>query len=256
MPEMIEAEPLNRDGIRHGFFTRHGGVSGGLYASLNIGLGSKDDRANILENRARAARAVGAGDGRIALPFQYHSADAVVVETAWPPGESPRADAVATALPGIALGVSTADCGPVLFADPDNRVIAAAHAGWRGALAGITDSAIAAMEGLGADRSRIVAVLGPTISPPAYEVGEDFHAEFCRQAAENAAFFDDGPNGKHHFDLPGYILHRLKLAGIAHAESLDRCTYTQEEDFFSYRRATHRQEPDYGRLVSAIALSD
>jgi polyphenol oxidase len=252
---MIEADALKSTGIRHGFFTRRGGVSGGLYDSLNIGLGSKDSRENVLENRARVSTRLGASPDRLALPYQHHSADAIVVETAWRPGSAPKADAVVTASSGIALGISTADCGPVLFADTTARVIGAAHAGWRGALTGILESTIATMESLGARRRRIVAVLGPAISRNSYEVGPEFRATFLDHDPDNARFFADGPGGRPHFDLPAYILHRLGAAGIAHAENLARCTYREEDLFFSYRRATHRGEPDYGRLVSGIALT-
>lgn len=242
-------------GIRHGFFTRQGGVSEGIYAALNCGIGSKDDRNAVTENRWRVTTALGVAPTDLATPYQVHGTDAAIVETAWPPGEGPKADAVVTNRPGIAIGVGTADCGPVLFADAEAGVIAAAHAGWRGALAGITDSTITAMETLGAERSRIVATLGPTISQPNYEVGAEVRAAFIDADGANARFFVASPNaGRFQLDLPAYIVARLKAAGVAGA-SLGLCTYADETRFYSYRRATHRGEPDYGRLLAAIVLS-
>lgn len=251
---MIEAEALMADGLRHGFFTRRGGVSDGLYDSLNIGLGSQDDRARVLENRARVAEKLAVPRDCLALPYQHHSPDAVVVEAAWRPGAAPKADAVVSRAAGLAVGVSTADCGPVLFAEPQARIIAAAHAGWRGALGGVLASAVAAMEQLGASRRRIVAVLGPTISQPCYEVGPELRAAFLERDPANHRFFELGADDRFQFDLPGYIVDRLAAEGLGHVAQVARCTYSEEDQFFSYRRATHRGEPDYGRLVSAIAL--
>ncbi len=251
---MIEAEPLSADGIRHGFFTRRGGVSDGIYDSLNIGIGSKDLRENVMRNRALVADRLGVSADNLALPYQYHSAEAVVVERAWQPGAGPKADAVVSRMPGVAIGVSTADCGPVLFADRQARVIGAAHAGWRGALGGVLEATIEAMEALGAERRRIVAALGPTISAGAYEVGPEFRERFVDRDAGTDRFFITADGGELHFDLPGYIERRLTSAMLAHVTRLDHCTYREEEEFFSYRRATHRGEPDFGRLVSAIAL--
>lgn len=242
-------------GIRHGFFTRAGGVSTGIYASLNIGLGSSDDRDAVLENRARVARALGLEADRLVTPYQVHSADAFVIETA--DGERPEGDAVVTARPGIALGVSTADCGPILFADPEAGVIGAAHAGWRGALRGVLEATITAMEGLGAERGRITAALGPMISADAYEVGPEFVARFLEADEASARFFVRSERAGHAmFDLPGYIANRLTTAGVGTVEDLALCTYADEARFFSYRRTTHRGEPDYGRLVAAIALAE
>jgi YfiH family protein len=241
--------------IAHAFFTREGGVSNGLYASLNTGIGSKDAREHVLENRSRAARHLGTTLARLATPYQVHGTDCVVVEQAWEPGKGPKADAVVTTRPGIAIGVGTADCCPVLFADPQAYVVGAAHAGWKGALAGIVESTVAAMERLGAKRDRIVAVLGPTISARAYEVGPEFVHRFAEANPENARYFRaTGRHGHAHFDLPGYILMRLKRAAVK-AYDLGLCTYFDEAHFFSYRRATHRDESDYGRLLSAIMLS-
>ena len=243
-------------GIRHGFFTRAGGVSEGIYASLNCGIGSKDDRALVLENRTRVAAALGSAPERLATPYQVHSADVVVVDTAWAPGKGPKADATVTGRPGIVLGVGTADCGPILFADASARVIGAAHAGWRGARAGVCEATIAAMEGLGARRDRIVAALGPTISQENYEVGAEVRDAFVGDDPSNARFFmPSRVTGRFMFDLPGFIVSRLVAAGVT-AGALQLCTYADESRFFSYRRATHRNEPDYGRLLSAIVLTE
>jgi YfiH family protein len=242
--------------VRHGFFTRGGGVSDGVYASLNCGLGSSDERQRILANRARVAATLGAPPAALATPFQVHGTEAIVVDAAWPADARPHADAVVTARPGIALGVGTADCGPVLLADPEAQVIGAAHAGWRGALAGILESAVAAMEGLGARRQRVVAALGPTISQANYEVGPEVVQRFLETDAENRRFFAPAERAGHaRFDLPGYIVHRLEAAGVA-ASSGGQCTYADESRFFSFRRATHRGETDYGRQLSVIMLAD
>ena len=241
-------------GIRHGFFTREGGVSTGIYRSLNCGVGSNDERDLVLENRARVTAALGVAPDRLATPYQVHSAEALAVTTVWEPGKGPKADAVVTDRPGIALGVGSADCGPTLFADAEARIIGASHSGWRGALAGILESTIEAMEQLGARRDRIVAVLGPTISRTNYEVGPELRQKFASADQKNLIFFKPAPRPGHSlFDLPGFIVSRLAAAGVT-AHSLALCTYADEERFFSYRRATHRGEADYGRLLSAIAL--
>ncbi len=251
----IEAPLLKLPGVAHAFFTREGGVSTGLYRGLNTGIGSKDSREAVLENRARAARHIGAAPENLATPYQVHSADALVVETVWAPGDGPRADALVTDRPGVAVGAGAADCGPVLFAEADARVVAAAHAGWKGAFTGILESTIATMERLGAKRERIVGVLGPTISAKAYEVGPEFSARFVDADAANARFFTPSSREGHSmFDLPAYIVARLLAAGIGSIGNLGLCTYSDEARFFSYRRATHRGEPDYGRLLSAITL--
>lgn len=239
--------------IRHGFFTRQGGVSDGIYASLNCGVGSSDDRAAVAENRALVAADLGVA--ALATPYQIHSAEAVVVEQPWLPGEGPKADAVVTRRPGLAIGVGTADCGPILFADADAAVIGAAHAGWKGALGGVLEATLAAMEDLGAERKRIVAVLGPTISQSAYEVGPEFRARFLEADAGNADYFTPSSRADHHqFDLPAYIGSRLRAAGVGRFDDLALCTYADPERFFSFRRTTHRNEPDYGRLLHAIAI--
>ncbi len=251
----IEAQILALDGIRHGFFTRDGGVSGGLYASLNGGVGSKDDTAHVAENRARMAAAVGVAPDRFLTCYQIHSPLVVVAETPWPADARPRADAIVTRMRALAIGVSTADCGPVLLADPDARVIGAAHAGWRGALAGVVEAAVEAMERLGADRRNVRAALGPMIRQRNYEVGPDLIARFATEDPASHRFFAPAARAGHaQFDLAGYIAARLSLAGIRHVEDVNLCTYADAERFFSYRRTTHRAEADYGRHVNAIAL--
>jgi polyphenol oxidase len=252
----IQAPALaSHSGIRHAFFTRQGGVSDGIYASLNGGIGSSDEPAKVQENRGRMAAALGAKHDALISVHQVHSPDAVIVEGPWR-GERPKADAMVTATPGLALGITTADCGPVLFADAEARVIGAAHAGWRGAVTGVLESTIAAMERLGARRATIVAVLGPTISQKAYEVGPDFIKRFAEEAPGHERFFMETERPDHAmFDLPGFIGARLEAAGIEAFTNLGLCTYSDEERFFSYRRTTHRKEPDYGRLISAITLT-
>ncbi|MEH3146758.1 MAG: peptidoglycan editing factor PgeF [Methylobacterium frigidaeris] len=252
----IEAPALAAlPGIRHAYFTRRGGVSEGLYASLNGGLGSGDDPAAVAENRRRMTERLGVDPGALASLHQVHSAEAVVVEA--PFAERPRADAMASRVPGLALGILTADCGPILFADPVNRVVGAAHAGWKGALTGIIEATVAAMESLGAERAAITAVLGPTISRAAYEVGPEFRDRFTAADPGNARWFTLSPERPDHslFDLPGYVVARLDRAGIGKVADLGLCTYGDPDRFYSYRRTTHRSEPDYGRLISAISLT-
>jgi YfiH family protein len=242
-------------GVRHGFFTRAGGVSDGIYGSLNCGLGSGDDPARVAENRSRVALATGVAPDRLVTPYQVHGTETIVVDAPWPGDQRPRADAVVTNRTDIAIAVGTADCGPVLLADSAAGVIGAAHAGWKGALAGILESVIAAMEGLGARREQIVAVLGPMISQANYEVGPEVVAQFVAADPAHAALFVPSPRpGRSLFDLPGAIVSRLRRAGVD-AASLGLCTYADESRFFSFRRATHRGEKDYGRELSAIALS-
>ncbi|MBB4185353.1 peptidoglycan editing factor PgeF [Sinorhizobium terangae] len=241
--------------IAHGYFTRKGGVSEGIYRGLNVGLGSKDDRERVGENRARVARWFDAEPRRLATVHQIHSPDAVVVDGSYD-GARPDADALVTATPGIVLGVLSADCGPVLFTDPQAGVIGAAHAGWKGALGGILESTIEAMISLGARRERIIACLGPSISRTHYEVGAEFVERFIATDEDYASFFSpSGQNGHAMFDLPGLTIRRLTEAGVT-AENLDICTYADEDRFFSYRRTTHRQEPDYGRQMSAICIRE
>ncbi len=241
--------------IRHGYFTRAGGVSEGLYRGLNVGLGSQDDRAHVEENRARVSGWFGADVTRLATVHQVHSPDAILVDAGYN-GERPQADALVTATPGLVLGVLSADCGPVLFADPQAGVIGAAHAGWKGALTGVLENTIDAMVALGAERERIVACLGPSISRRNYEVGAEFVERFLEKDPAYAGFFTPSEREGHAmFDLPGLTTKRLTDAGVT-AENLDICTYADEERFFSYRRTTHRSEPDYGRQISAISIRE
>lgn len=253
-PEPIRTPALAQlDGIDHGFFTRKGGVSDGLYASLNVGLGSSDDPALVRENRARVARRLGVAPTHLVTQYQVHSAEARIVRE--PVGDDrPEADGLVTDVPGLAIGVLTADCGPVLFADPEARVIGAAHAGWQGAFGGILESTIERMIEIGARRDNIVAVLGPSISQKNYEVGPEFIERFRLADPKNDRYFAPSARERHaQFDLNAYTVHRLRAAGVG-AMQVDRCTYAEEELFFSYRRTTHRKEPDYGRQISAIVL--
>jgi YfiH family protein len=242
-------------GIRHGFFTRVGGVSEGIYQGLNIGVGSNDDPQRVRENRRRVAEWMGVAPDSLLSVYQVHSPD-VIVATGPFSGRRPQADAIVTDRPGLALGASSADCGPVLFADAEARVIGAAHAGWKGALAGVLENTIDAMEKLGAVRGRIVAALGPSIGPDNYEVGAEFIARFAEADRENEKYFRPSRNPGHSmFDLNRYTLDRLRNAGVF-AEGLDRCTYAEDDLFYSYRRTTHRREADYGRQISAIVLEE
>jgi polyphenol oxidase len=236
--------------LSHGFFGRQGGVSSGIYAGLNCGPGSGDAPEAVAENRRRVLEALGAR--HLCTLYQIHSADVVIVTNPWE--TSPKADALATRQPGIAIGVLTADCAPVLLADAEAGVIGAAHAGWKGALGGVTDSVIAAMESLGAVRSRIAAAVGPCIAQQSYEVDAAFRDRFLSAAVQNADFFLPGRHDRFQFDLEAYAVMRLRRAGIGSVEGLAADTYAREADFYSYRRATHRGEPDYGREVSMIAL--
>ena len=252
---MIEAQLLALNGIRHGFFTRQGGVSGGLYASLNGGVGSNDAAAHVAENRARMAAAVGVEPHRLVTAYQIHSPQVVVAETPWLADARPHADAIVTRMRALAIGVTTADCGPVLLADPDARVIGAAHAGWRGALSGVVEAAVEAMERLGAERRHIRAALGPMIRQPNYEVGPDLIARFAVEDPASHRFFAPADREGHAlFDLAGYISARLTRAGVRQIEDVGLCTYGDAARFYSFRRTTHRAEPDYGRHVNAIAL--
>ncbi len=242
-------------GIRHAFFTRGGGVSDGVYDSLNGGLGSRDAPARVRENRARMAAALGVVPGHLVTAYQVHSPDVVVAEQPWTREDAPRADAVVTRVPGLAVAVTTADCGPVLLADADGGIVGAAHAGWKGALTGVLEATIAAMERLGGARARMIAALGPMIRQPSYEVGAEFVARFVAADPDNRRFFLPAVrNGHAMFDLPGFIAFRLERAGIGHVEDLRHCTYADPARFFSYRRSIHHAEPDYGRHVHGIAL--
>jgi YfiH family protein len=243
------------DAVPHGFFTRPGGVSTGLYAGLNCGLGSRDARERVLENRALAAAHLNLEADRLVNVHQVHGRDVAIVTEPWAPGAGPAADALVTERPGIGLGVLTADCAPVLLVDPEAEVVGAAHAGWKGALAGVTDAAVEAMASLGARRERILAAVGPCIARGSYEVGDELLAAFLAADPANAAHFDAGARPGHwQFDLAAYVLERLWAAGIAGAHALGQDTYAEDALFFSFRRTTHRGEPDYGRQISAIAL--
>ena len=241
------------DGVRHGFFTRRGGASSGVFAGLNCGTGSSDQSEAVAINRARVAAAMQVAPGGLATVHQVHSADVVRAERI-DPAHRPRADGIVTATPGLALAVLTADCQPVLFADRTAGVIGAAHAGWRGALDGVLEATVAAMQGLGAKRPHIVAVIGPTISRAAYEVGPEFRDAFIASDPGHDRFFAAGKGDRFQFDLPGFGLHALRATGIGRAEWTGHCTYSDEALFYSYRRSQHRREADYGRLISAIRL--
>ena len=252
----LASSAIDDSGIAHGFFGRRGGVSEGIYTSLNCGPGSGDNRDAVLENRRRAVAKL-APESRLVTLYQIHSADARIVTTPWEIADNPKADGMATRTPGIVLGILTADCAPVLMCDPEAGVIGAGHAGWQGALGGITDSVIAAMEELGARRSRIRAAVGPCIGPRAYEVGPEFRDRFVAADAANSRFFErHDKTGNWHFDLPAYVAKRLARAAVAKIDVLARCTYFEEANFFSFRRTTHRKERDYGRQLSAIALKN
>jgi YfiH family protein len=251
---VLHAKTLSSaSGIAHGFFGRQGGVSEGIFASLNCGVGSGDKRDSVIENRNRVAAHLNC-DALLGVR-QIHSPTVTTVTKPWELGLGPLGDAMVTATPKLALGILTADCAPILFADAEAKVIGAAHAGWKGAVGGVVDSTIAAMENLGAKRSRISAAVGPCISQRNYEVGPEFRDTFLAAEPANDRFFITSDRASHfRFDLEGYVVHRLKTAGIANIEPLSACTYARESDFFSFRRATHRNEPDYGREISAIVL--
>jgi YfiH family protein len=243
-------------GVSHGFFTRQGGVSSGIYGSLNCGLGSKDEPACVAENRARVARCLGAEPQQVVTLYQVHSATAVIVDTPFARGAAPKADALVTRIPGLVIGALAADCTPVLFAEPQAKVVATAHAGWRGALSGVLEAALLAMQSLGAERRRIRAAIGPCINQGNYEVGADFESEFLRHGGQNGRFFTrPGPGARPRFDLPGYVEQRLADAGLDIIERQSPCTYENESLFFSYRRSMHRNESDYGRQISAIVVT-
>lgn len=261
-PPIIEAPELARaPGARHGFFTREGGSSGGIYASLNCGFGSNDDAAKVADNRARAAAALETAPPALITAYQVHGTGVAVVDAPWTsgasgaPGDAPHADAMVTTRPGIALGVLTADCAPVLFADGEAGVIGACHAGWRGALGGVTETTVAAMERLGARRTHIRAAVGPCIGAASYEVGPEFPLPFLDQDAGNGDFFSPAVrDGYFMFDLEGYVCGRLRKAGLGGAECTGMDSCADEGRLFSYRRATLRSEPDFGRGLSAIVL--
>ncbi len=253
---MIEAPELkSASSLRHGFFTRAGGHSAGLFATLNCGFGSGDDKPTVARNRDAAGHRLGVPGSHMLTVWQWHSPDVIVAEATWDPLAPPKGDAIVTTRPGLAIAVLTADCAPILFADEEAGVIGAAHAGWKGAIAGVSDATIATMEQKGARRDRITAVIGPTISQPAYEVGPEFPAAFIAQDARNADFFTPSARARHNmFDLPGYLKRRMTMQGLGRVVDLGLCTYSDEARFYSFRRATHRSEKDYGRQISAIVL--
>jgi YfiH family protein len=254
--EALRAATLELPGVAHAFFTRRGGVSQGVYATLNGGVGSRDAHDAVAANRARMAAAIKVAPERLAIPYQVHSPKALAIAAPFPREARPRCDALVTATPGLGLGVTGADCGMVLFADAQARVIGAAHAGWKGALGGVLEATVAAMTALGARVERISAALGPCIAQSSYEVGPEFVAAFEAGDIGSDRFFTLSVNpGRSMFDLHGYIAERAARAGISRFEDLGLDTYADEARFFSYRRATHRKEPDYGRLVAAIALA-
>jgi polyphenol oxidase len=243
-------------GLRHAFFTRDGGVSHGIYAGLNGGLGSNDNPASVVENRRRMAERMGVAPTHLLSAHQTHSPDTIVVTGPWSGPSRPKADAIVTARAGLAIGITAADCGPVLLVDPIAHVIGAAHAGWKGALTGILESTIEAMEGLGAERGGMVAAIGPMIRQQSYEVGSDFVERFVEADAENAVYFiPSNRDGHAMFDLAGFIRARLENAGVLMIDDLGVDTYSDER-FYSYRRSVHRKEVDYGRHVNAIALEE
>lgn len=249
--EALKAKAL--EGVAHGFLGRRGGVSEGVCAGLNVGWGSDDSREAIAENRRRAVEAVAPG-ARLASLHQVHSGDALYVDHPFPDDDRPHADAMVTDRPGLILGILTADCAPILFADAGAGVIGAAHAGWKGAFTGVVEATVAEMERRGADRSRIAAAVGPCIARRSYEVDEAFLRRFSEADPENERFFTLGREGHHQFDLEAFVLSRLAEAGLRSVEALGSDTYSQPDRFYSYRRATHRGEPTYGRQISLISL--
>lgn len=248
--EILTSDSLSE--VRHGFFTRRGGASSGVFEGLNCGTGSSDQTDIVHINRARVADAMGVAADHLLGVHQVHSATALHVTA--PLTNKPKADAMVTATPGLALGVLTADCQPVLFADPQAGVIGAAHAGWRGALDGVLHATVEAMETLGASRDNITAVIGPCISQSAYEVGPEFFEDFIAEDQSFDRFFAQGNGDRMQFDLPGFGLSRLRDAGVGSAEWTRHCTYSDAARFYSYRRSTHAKEADYGRLIAAITL--
>lgn len=252
MPTTLEILTSDTLAVRHGFFTRKGGASSGIFKGLNCGTGSSDQAEAVALNRSRVAQALELAPEALVTVNQVHSPDVVTVTG--PLTDRPRADAMVTAVPGLGLGILTADCQPVLFADSEAGVIGAAHAGWRGALDGVLEATVEAMIALGARREQISAVIGPCISQAAYEVGPEFFDAFRDEDPRNSRFFANGTNDRMLFDLPAYGLHRLRGAGIGRAEWIRHCTYRDSERFYSYRRTTHLREADYGRLISVIRL--
>ncbi len=240
-------------GVKHGFFGREGGVSSGIYASLNAGTGSNDDPANVLENRRRIAEAFGIERDHLVGVHQVHSPTAVFIDAPWP-GERPRADALVTTAPNLAISILTADCTPILFADTEAAVIGAAHAGWRGAIGGVIEATVSLMEEHGAKRERIAAAIGPCIHQNSYEVGPEFEAEFLAADPAFTRFFAPGSGDRFHFDLPGFCASRLEAAGVRNIETLPLDTYAESTHLHSHRRSVHEKAGDYGRNCSVIML--
>jgi polyphenol oxidase len=251
----LTPDNLKTDSLRHGFFLRTGGVSEGVYASLNCGRGSQDAKDRVEENRARVAAQLGVAPCKLVGPRQIHSAKAVIVRQPWEPGHAPEADAIVTDCRGLAIAVLTADCVPILLASPEAGVIAAVHAGWKGAKAGIIESAIEAMQSLGAQRSQIVAAIGPAISQAAYEVSPEFEAAFLAEDGGNRKYFSQEAGVRPRFNLTAYVKDRLSRLGAVSIHDAGLCTYENESILFSYRRSVHKEERDYGRQISAILLS-
>lgn len=248
--EILTSDDL---GTRHGFFTRKGGASDGIYAGLNCGLGSNDAHETVLTNRAHVADAMQVNIAALHSVHQIHSTNVVTLRDA--ASHTPaKADAMVTATKGIALGILTADCAPILFHDPEAGVIGAAHSGWKGAIGGVMQTTLSAMEALGAKRESITAVVGPTISQRAYQVGPEFFDDFIAQDMDYSRFFAQGTNDRMQFDLPSFCLHQLRMAGVGKASWTGHCTYSDPNRFYSYRRSCHHNEPDYGRLISTLCL--
>lgn len=253
---VIESTALKgATGVRHAFFTREGGVSAGIYRSLNCGFGSDDNPAKVAENRRRASVSLDVAAESLVTSYQVHGTDVAIVEEPWARAAAPQADGMATRVPGIALGILTADCAPVLFADTEAGVVGACHAGWRGALEGIIEATLSAMDGLGARRTRIRAAIGPCIAQISYQVGVEFRDRFLAAESTNAAYFENDDEGRYRFDLPGYVSERLKRAGIAGVDWVGHDTCADDARLFSYRRSTQTGEADFGRGLSAIALA-
>ena len=252
-PPFKTHELLTHDGIAHGFFGREGGVSERQYASLNVGQGSQDQSENITENRSRVATALGTTEDKLLSLSQIHSTEVLIVDAPFN-GTLPKADGLVTKTPNLAISALAADCGPVLFCDPEARIIGTCHAGWRGALAGITTDTIRAMESLGAQRENICAVLGPCISQDSYEVGHDYRDSFVAENEAHDRFFRLGPNQKPHFDLKRFILAKIRKDGVMQIDALPDCTYAQPDAYFSYRYNTHKGIGEYGRNISGIML--
>ncbi len=252
---MIRAENLSVGPVEHSFFTRRGGVSTGIYASLNCGQGSDDDPSNVIENRRLTTELLGIPEAQLCTLYQVHGREAIFVTKPWRDENRPRADAMVTNATGLALGILTADCAPILFSDPIARVVAAAHAGWQGALNGVIKATVEAMSRLGSNPQAIRAAIGPSIMQASYEVGPEFHTRFMAMNDEYERFFVSGDRTGHfQFDLPGFVEHQLTASGVGSIERIVRDTYAEPDFFFSYRRSVHQKEPDYGRQLSAIAL--